>query len=60
MRYFLIFFKFDFFLNFFLKIHYFVGAIDRKTVAYHESGHAIVGWMLKHSDALLKVTIIPR
>jgi ATP-dependent Zn protease len=37
-----------------------LGAIDRKTVAYHESGHAIVGWMLKHSDALLKVTIIPR
>ena len=37
-----------------------LSAIDRKTVAYHESGHAIVGWMLKHSDALLKVTIIPR
>ena len=28
---------------------------ERKVVAYHESGHAIVGWMLKHTDALLKV-----
>ena len=37
-----------------------LGPNDRKTVAYHESGHALVGWMLKHTDALLKVTIIPR
>lgn len=33
---------------------------DRKVVAYHESGHALVGWMLKHTDALLKITIVPR
>jgi len=33
---------------------------ERTVVAYHESGHALVGWMLKHTDALLKVTIIPR
>ena len=33
---------------------------ERKVVAYHESGHALVGWMLQHTDALLKVTIIPR
>merc|ERR1712241_306145 len=33
---------------------------ERNIVAYHESGHALVGWMLKHTDALLKVTIIPR
>ena len=33
---------------------------ERKIVAYHESGHALVGWMLQHTDALLKVTIIPR
>ncbi|GJQ87160.1 hypothetical protein Trydic_g12516 [Trypoxylus dichotomus] len=32
----------------------------KRVVAYHESGHAIVGWMLKHTDALLKVTIVPR
>lgn len=38
-------------------------AMDKPTktvVAYHESGHALVGWMLKHTDALLKVTIVPR
>ncbi|KAL7039426.1 hypothetical protein ACKWTF_009905 [Chironomus riparius] len=34
--------------------------IERKTVAYHEAGHAIVGWMLPNSDVLLKVTIVPR
>lgn len=34
--------------------------IDRRTVAYHEAGHAIVGWMLPDSDVLLKVTIVPR
>merc|ERR1719322_2162534 len=34
--------------------------IERRVVAYHESGHAIVGWMLRHTDALLKVTILPR
>jgi len=33
---------------------------EKTIVAYHESGHALVGWMLKHTDALLKVTIIPR
>ncbi|XP_021926510.1 paraplegin isoform X3 [Zootermopsis nevadensis] len=33
---------------------------EKKVVAYHESGHAIVGWMLRYTDALLKVTIVPR
>ncbi|CAL8096428.1 unnamed protein product [Orchesella dallaii] len=33
---------------------------EKKTVAYHEAGHALVGWMLKSTDALLKVTIVPR
>merc|ERR1719220_1060460 len=37
-----------------------LSAEERMTVAYHESGHALVGWMLQHTDALLKVTIIPR
>merc|ERR1712005_13338 len=33
---------------------------ERKLVAYHEAGHAVVGWFLEHADPLLKVTIIPR
>ncbi|XP_060535488.1 paraplegin [Cylas formicarius] len=33
---------------------------ERRVVAYHESGHALIGWMLEHTDALLKVTIVPR
>ena len=33
---------------------------ERKTVAFHEAGHAVAGWFLKHSSPLLKVTIIPR
>ncbi|GLV42688.1 Paraplegin [Carabus blaptoides fortunei] len=33
---------------------------EKRVVAYHESGHALVGWMLEHTDALLKVTIVPR
>ena len=33
---------------------------EKKTVAYHEAGHAITGWYLKHANPLLKVSIIPR
>jgi len=33
---------------------------EKKTVAYHEAGHAICGWFLEHADPLLKVSIIPR
>lgn len=33
---------------------------ERKIVAYHEAGHAVVSWMLKNSDPLVKVSIIPR
>jgi len=33
---------------------------EKKTVAYHEAGHAIAGWFLEHADPLLKVSIIPR
>eukprot|EP00451_Oxyrrhis_marina_P007144 CAMPEP_0204278074 /NCGR_PEP_ID=MMETSP0468-20130131/29659_1 /ASSEMBLY_ACC=CAM_ASM_000383 /TAXON_ID=2969 /ORGANISM="Oxyrrhis marina" /LENGTH=778 /DNA_ID=CAMNT_0051254937 /DNA_START=41 /DNA_END=2377 /DNA_ORIENTATION=+ len=35
-------------------------AKQKKTVALHESGHAVVGWFLKHADPLLKVSIVPR
>jgi cell division protease FtsH len=33
---------------------------EKRTIAYHESGHATVSWLLKHANPLLKVTIIPR
>ena len=33
---------------------------EKKTTAYHESGHAIVGLIVKHADPVDKVTIIPR
>ena len=33
---------------------------DKRTTAYHEAGHALVGKMLKHADPVHKVTIIPR
>merc|ERR1719199_1827662 len=33
---------------------------QRRAVAVHEAGHAVVGWFLENSDALLKVSIVPR
>ncbi|MGF1669723.1 MAG: ATP-dependent zinc metalloprotease FtsH [Balneolaceae bacterium] len=33
---------------------------ERKIVAYHEAGHAVVGWYLEHTDPVLKVSIVPR
>ncbi|KAK3570964.1 hypothetical protein QTP86_031233 [Hemibagrus guttatus] len=33
---------------------------EKTTVAYHEAGHAVVGWFLEHADPLLKLSIIPR
>merc|ERR1719379_1783174 len=32
----------------------------QRAVALHESGHAVAGWFLEHSDPLLKVSIQPR
>ena len=34
--------------------------LEKRTVAYHEAGHAIVGWFTEHASPLLKVTIVPR
>jgi AFG3 family protein len=33
---------------------------EKKIVAYHEAGHAVVGWNLEHADPLVKVSIVPR
>ncbi|MBX6394192.1 MAG: ATP-dependent zinc metalloprotease FtsH [Alicyclobacillaceae bacterium] len=37
-----------------------ISPFEKKIVAYHEAGHAVVGYYLKHADAVHKVTIIPR
>merc|ERR1712168_1284813 len=37
-----------------------LGPEEKKTVAYHEAGHAVCGWFLEYADPLLKVSIIPR
>ena len=33
---------------------------EKKTIAYHEAGHALVSWLLEHAAPLVKVTIVPR
>jgi len=33
---------------------------EKKTIAYHEAGHAASSWLLEHANPLVKVTIIPR
>ena len=33
---------------------------EKKVIAYHEAGHAAVGWLLEHASPLVKVTIVPR
>ncbi|MCB4800226.1 ATP-dependent zinc metalloprotease FtsH [Neotamlana laminarinivorans] len=33
---------------------------EKRAVAFHEAGHAVVSWMLEHAAPLVKVTIVPR
>ncbi|MDD7456129.1 MAG: ATP-dependent zinc metalloprotease FtsH [Bacteroidales bacterium] len=33
---------------------------EKRTTAYHEAGHAVVGWLLPYGDNVFKVSIIPR
>jgi cell division protease FtsH len=33
---------------------------EKKSIAYHESGHATISWLLEHASPLVKVTIVPR
>lgn len=42
------------------KRNKFIPPKDKKTIAYHEAGHAICGWYLENASPLVKVTIIPR
>ena len=37
-----------------------ISAEEKEIIAYHESGHAIVGWFLEGLDPLVKVSIVPR
>ncbi|MDA3890649.1 MAG: ATP-dependent zinc metalloprotease FtsH [Salinivirgaceae bacterium] len=33
---------------------------EKRTIAFHEAGHATVSWILEHANPLIKVTIVPR
>jgi len=33
---------------------------EKKIIAFHEAGHALVSWRLEHADPLVKVSIVPR
>lgn len=33
---------------------------EKRVIAFHEAGHAIVSWMLRYASPLVKVTIVPR
>ena len=33
---------------------------EKRTIAYHEAGHATVSWLLENAQPLIKVTIVPR
>ncbi len=35
-------------------------AEERKSIAFHEAGHATLSWLLEHANPLIKVTIVPR
>ena len=37
-----------------------ITAGEKKTIAFHEAGHATVSWMCEHANPLVKVTIVPR
>ena len=37
-----------------------ISAVERRTVAFHEAGHAVAAWFLENAEPLLKVSIVPR
>ncbi|AEV98262.1 peptidase M41 [Niastella koreensis] len=37
-----------------------ISADEKKTIAYHEAGHALTSWLLPNVDPLVKVSVIPR
>ncbi len=37
-----------------------ISQAEKKTIAFHEAGHATISWLLEHAHPLVKVTIVPR
>ena len=37
-----------------------INPAEKKRIAYHEAGHAVVSWLMPHVDPLIKISIIPR
>ena len=33
---------------------------EKKSIAFHEAGHATISWLCEHAHPLVKVTIVPR
>uniref|UniRef100_A0A3B3B9U6 AAA+ ATPase domain-containing protein n=1 Tax=Oryzias melastigma TaxID=30732 RepID=A0A3B3B9U6_ORYME len=55
--------------HFELAVERIIGGVEKKqklhleektTVAYHQAGHAVTGWFLKHADPIFKLSIVPR
>ncbi len=42
------------------KKHRVLSVNERRAIAYHEAGHAVVAWMLQYCDPVLKLSIVPR
>ncbi len=42
------------------KRGYILSDTEKRTIAHHEAGHAVVSWLLPHANQLFKVTLIPR
>ena len=43
-----------------VKKGYLLSDSEKKTIAHHEAGHAVVSWLLPHANQLFKVTLVPR
>jgi cell division protease FtsH len=37
-----------------------ISADEKRTIAFHEAGHAVVSWLVEHASPLVKVSIVPR
>lgn len=43
-----------------VKKGYLLSDSEKKTIAHHEAGHAVVSWLLPHANQVFKVTLVPR